>query len=492
MPISAQNRSKTAKKATQKTVEVPTPTGPTTIYYDENWKGVQAKDFATYERTVFYSTDPHYPNRFKDVRMDGSVAGEGIFQSIDKYDDANSVFVERKTYYPNGAVESTEITENGKTLATTYYITGIKYAEGTLVNGKLHGLVKTYGPSGTVWKEENYVNGEPDPSAQFYYVKTLDGGCVKHDAKTNKKLDIEAPTAADKYTSLSEGLRWDGIKKNGLDVSACADKVEDYGGKNNMLTTGLKRMVGNKGTKQYTRLTITVINNTATSVVFDPSSFKYSDMTKPNKPKNLEFVTFADYVKSLDGSQKWQASYNAADERAMAKEVATTSRSASKTSAASSSSSYSQTNASLLGKSSSAAVAGGGFGAVGRNGVAAGGFGAASASNSSINGKYNSSSASSSGSVYNSASSSETVDAEVYRQGMKDAAENVEKFNRALDDEREQKINLYMKATTIEPFGSYTGYILTRNTDVTDISCSIELEGIEYPISLKVSDVRNR
>jgi antitoxin component YwqK of YwqJK toxin-antitoxin module len=86
-----------------------------TIYYDRNWKGVHNKAFATFYRVIDTSNNDGYKKLFRDYYISGIVQGEGEYESIDRYDDANSVFAgECVTYYKSEQMESKRFFVNGK------------------------------------------------------------------------------------------------------------------------------------------------------------------------------------------------------------------------------------------------------------------------------------------------------------------------------------------------------------------------------------------
>ena len=62
-----------------------------TLYYDNNWKGVETKQFASFIRYVSYAQDGNYRNKFRTYFNTGELNSEGDFISIDKYDDSKSL-----------------------------------------------------------------------------------------------------------------------------------------------------------------------------------------------------------------------------------------------------------------------------------------------------------------------------------------------------------------------------------------------------------------
>ena len=76
-----------------------------TLYYDNNWKGVETKQFASFIRYVSYAQDGNYRNKFRTYFNTGELNSEGDFISIDKYDDSKSEFGAWKSYYKNGKLQ---------------------------------------------------------------------------------------------------------------------------------------------------------------------------------------------------------------------------------------------------------------------------------------------------------------------------------------------------------------------------------------------------
>lgn len=449
------------------------------IYYDENWKGVQSEEFASFIRHAYYSSDPHYPNRFKNTYKTGELQGEGTFIAVDKYDDAKTVYISGKSFYKSGSLMLEFSEENGKRKYVSYEENGFKLAEYETVKGKIEGLVKQYAPFESGCIEQYYVNGAIDVSKPYFYAKGKNGSVVKHDINTGKKIDLETPSSNDIVMELHDGKKWSTIRKNGIEVSTSADIFKDYGGKNGIMTGMIKMAFGNKGLKTYTRVMVLIKNNSATPLMFDPSLIKATEISK-KKPQDIEFISFVEYSKSMDNAQRNQSMFNAAGEQQLARDMATTSRSVSNTNAASAYSSNSSAQGSVNGKSVAVgAAAGNGWGAVG-------------ASASSVNGSYSAQSNTSGASVYRSQSASETLDAGVYYQGMQDARANIEKFDGQLEAEREKKRDNYLKPCEIPPFGTYMGYIYSNNLKLAKIEYDINLEGQIYPMIFAVSDSRDQ
>lgn len=454
-----------------------TKTGEAVIYYDQDWKGVESEAFATFVRHAVYVKDSHYKNRFKDYTSSGELCGEGVFVSIDKYDDANSKFEQRKIFDASGAVAFEMTSDGTKEICTEYYPNGVKSAEYTMVDGYINGIVKQYNYDSTSWSEIPYKNGEIDATNSFYYVYSVDGEPVKHDIRTNKKLDVVAPSPTECKTEFEDGLRWNVYCKNGLVVSAASDVYRDYGGRNGIVKA-VKVLAGNKGMVTYTRVMLVVKNNSATPLLIDPSTFTAKNISG-KKPKDIVFLSLNDYTKTMAGSQKMQSNMNSANETAMAKEMAITSRSQASANAGYNSQSQSSSSSSVK------AGAAGGFVASGQKGAAAGG-GAAY-----LKGKSQSKSSSSAGAQYNAASTSETVDASLYTMNMQNARNLIREFDNALGEERDIKLKAYLKPTTVPPFGTYTGYILTSDNDISTIEYNVQLEDVTYPFVIEVSDVRS-
>lgn len=112
-----------------------------TLYYDKEWKGVESKAFASYERVIPKSEDPNFRKPMRDYYITVELQSEGYYLTIDKYDDSKSVFDgDFISYYKNGKVE----------------------IKGSRANGKLQGEWIKYREDGLVEMKISYRDDKPD------------------------------------------------------------------------------------------------------------------------------------------------------------------------------------------------------------------------------------------------------------------------------------------------------------------------------------------
>lgn len=157
-----------------------------TIYYDNQWKGTEYPEFASFYRITLNSADTTVASKYRDYYIDGTLQSEGAFISIDKNDDSKSVFDGRCIiYYQNGKVKNViNYTKGKKNGIYEYYLesgqlsqklsfkddllhgnseefydTGVIRSKKRYKNGKFHGKCTDYAPNGLVIKECNYKEG---------------------------------------------------------------------------------------------------------------------------------------------------------------------------------------------------------------------------------------------------------------------------------------------------------------------------------------------
>ena len=131
-----------------------------TLYYDNNWKGVETKQFASFIRYVSYAQDGNYRNKFRTYFNTGELNSEGDFISIDKYDDSKSEFGAWKSYYKNGKLQTDWDVVDGKGKCINYYENGNKKEEFELVNGTQNGIAISYFENGLIHTKGDCVNGK--------------------------------------------------------------------------------------------------------------------------------------------------------------------------------------------------------------------------------------------------------------------------------------------------------------------------------------------
>lgn len=184
-------------------------------YYDESRQGVESEEFATYIRHAFYATNSKYKNRFKDYYKTGELYSEGVFISIDEYDDNNSEFEEYKLYYKNGSVMSAGKLNGDKMERTSYYKNGQVKEQYTMINKKAEGKYLIYNEDGFMCKEL-FLEGGKIPSSTTSYQITAGDYTSKVNIDTGAPVNTRKPELTDLGTAILNGMTYSVYKLNGL------------------------------------------------------------------------------------------------------------------------------------------------------------------------------------------------------------------------------------------------------------------------------------
>lgn len=419
-----------------------------TLYYDNNWKGVESKQFASFVRYASYAEDSNYKNRFRDYYITGELQAEGEFISIDKYDDEKSVFGFRKSYYKNGNVESdcAVINGNGKIISyyengnkkdeyelangmpsgisINYYENGLIHTKGSFVNGKLDGILYQFTENGDACSQVEYKNGE---YAKPYYTYSTQNGLVTKYKIADNSLYLEMPSLNEKQTYHQKGDTWDYYMKNGLCVMVNASINKDYG--------------------KYFTLYIVLTNNSVQPITFNPALIT-AYKKKKDKTESLNVLKSDEYIAKISRRQNWSMFFNALNENMAANKAG---YSASST----------QTNSNYSG----ASVSGVAGAVVGTNGAAIGGA-------VGVSGYAGSSSTTSTTVAYNGAAA---YQAELIASGR------IADYNNQMLQERNIKDEGYLKTTTINPGETISGYVNIQYKKGDELSVNIPINSVVYP-----------
>ena len=419
-----------------------------TLYYDNNWKGVASKQFASFVRYVSYAEDSNYKNKFRNYYITGELQAEGEFISIDKYDDKNSVFGFLKSYYRSGNVESDCSVINGNGKIISYYENGNKKDEYELANGVLNGISINYYENGLIHTKGNFVNGKLDgilyqftengdacsqvefkngEYAKPYYIYSTQNGLVTKYKIADNSLYLEMPSINEKQTYHQKGDTWDYYMKNGLCVMVNASINKDYG--------------------KYFTLQIVVTNNSVQPITFNPALIT-AYRKKKDKTESLNVLKSDEYIAKVSRRQNWNMFFNALNETMAANKAG---YSASST----------QTNSNYSG----ASVPGAAGAVVGTNGATVGGAVGVS--------RYTGSSSTSSTTVtYNGAAA---YQAELIASGR------IADYNNQMLQERNIKDEGYLKTTTVNPGETISGYVNIQYKKGDELSVNIPINSVVYP-----------
>lgn len=419
-----------------------------TLYYDNNRKGVESKQFASFVRYASYAKDGNYKNRFRDYYITGELQAEGEFISIDKYDDKKSVLGIRKSYYKNGNIESdcTVVNGNGKIIlyyengnkkdeyelengvyngiAINYFENGLIHTKGNFINGKLNGIAYEFTEKGDACSQIEFENGE---YAKPYYTYSTQNGLVTKYKIADNSLYLEMPSINEKQTFHQKGDTWDYYMKNGLCVMVNASINKDYG--------------------KYFTLYIIITNNSVQPINFNPSLI-VAYKKKKDKTESLNVMKSEEYMAKVSRRQNWNMFFNALNESMAANKAGY-------------SVSSTQTNSSYLGASVSSAA-----------GAVVGTDGAAIGSAVGVSGYAGSTSTNSTTIAYNGAAA---YQAELIASGR------VADYNNQMLQERNMKNEGYLKITTINPGESISGYVNIQYKKGDELIVNIPINSVVYP-----------
>ena len=419
-----------------------------TLYYDNNWKGVESKQFANFVRYASYAKNSNYKNRYRDYYITGELQGEGEFISIDRYDDKNSVFGIQKTYYKNGNIASDCTVVNGNGKVILYYENGKKKEEYELANGEPNGIAISYYENGLIHTKSNLAHGKLDgifyqftengdacSQVEFkngeytkpYYTYSTQNGLVTKYKIADNSLYLETPSLNEKQTYHQRGTTWDYYMKNGLCMMVNASINKDYG--------------------KYFTLYIVLTNNSVQPITLDPSLIT-AYKKKKNKTESLNVLKSDEYIAKVRRKQNWNMFFNAFNESMAANKAG---YSASST----------QTNSAYSG----ASVSGAAGAVIGTDGAAIGGA-------VGVSGYAGGSSTSSTTVAYNGAAA---YQAELI------ASDRIADYNNQMLQERNIKDAGYLKITTVNPGETISGYVNIQYKKGDELSVNIPVDSVVYP-----------
>ena len=256
-----------------------------TLFYDNNWMGVESMAFATYYRVVSESDDANFGKRIRDYYITGELQGESRYISIDKYDDSKSVFDgEYANYYKSGQVAEKGVRINGvgEGEYTAYYENGLVKSHCMLKNGNCEGILTIFDETGEKCYQTEMTDGEP--CYDYYVISDKDGYCSKFSIDDDTPI-WESPSYEEQQTEYRDGELWSYYVKNGLVVVANNNQIRDYG--------------------KWYRISIEIYNNSMVPIVFDPARIMSSLMKADGQEIALEVYSAEQYMKKVNRSQAW-------------------------------------------------------------------------------------------------------------------------------------------------------------------------------------------
>lgn len=281
-----------------------------TIYYDQEWKVVNHPAFASYFRILASSNEDGASKKYRSFYINGTLQADGNYISLDKEDDAKSVFDGKCVgYHENGKNSFVYNYQNGKQegLQTEYYETGSVKKECEYRYGVPHGLYNEYDENGIQIKKALFRNGKlngdyyefsPETGVTIYanmlndtYNKytyfSPDGYNMDFDRETNSPI-YKTPSSAERKLYVDNGNEMPYYVCNGILVGMKYSNVNDYG--------------------KYAMIEITIINNLDTDFEFDPTKIRGTE----EDTENLLFALSAsEYDKKVRNRQGWASALNA-------------------------------------------------------------------------------------------------------------------------------------------------------------------------------------
>ena len=249
-----------------------------TIYYDKNWKGVRNPAFASFYRVAEVKESINEIGMLRDFYITGELFAEGYFSSINKLNDAESVFEgERITYYKNGSTQS----------------------KVTFRNGKEEGKLLFYSEDGEFYTETEFNGGSP--VNDYYLLKTTNGQSQKFRISDNSPI-WESPNISELQSEYHKGQKWYIYNVNGIKLSLNSSYIKDYG--------------------KWYQVSLIVENNSITPIEFDPAHIKATLVDKTGESVNLEVWSVDEYIKKVRRTQYWNAAFANANEQMAAQNAA--------------------------------------------------------------------------------------------------------------------------------------------------------------------------
>lgn len=304
-----------------------------TIYYDNNWRIIKNKAFASYFRFALYPADSLAMKQSRTFYITGELEGEGDFIELSPLNDKQSKFVGLYTHYyksgkpsrsftyldgvpegeymlynesgklsesgiyKRGVLNGKQVTyyENGKPskvchyqdgvmtgIYTTYYESGLIHEYVSMNDGKREGIESVFSESGEICTQSLYTDG--NRSAQ-YILTDKRGNCTLYNASDNSPVYV-APTEGEMKTEYKNGVAWPYYNKNGLIIGVSQIEDDEIG--------------------SYKELQFFLSNNSMGNVDLDPATIT-AYFVKKDERKALEFMDSEVYYKKIYKKKKKDA-----------------------------------------------------------------------------------------------------------------------------------------------------------------------------------------
>ncbi len=208
---------------------------------------------------------------------------EGIYVTIDKYDDAKSAFDgECITYTKAGKVLEKKNFDEGELTGeySKYSDDGLLLIHSYYKNGMLDGIYTEFSENGTECVQIEYKNGEPIDDCCV--ISNAAGMCSKVTISTRKPI-YESPSVDEKEIDYIDGKAWPYYNKNGIMVAITNEMVRNYG--------------------KYYRIPILIANNTMFPFDIDTDNITVVLTDKKGKTQDLRVFSSEEYMRKVKRRQ---------------------------------------------------------------------------------------------------------------------------------------------------------------------------------------------
>jgi hypothetical protein len=251
-----------------------------TLFYDENGKGLDTKKKAVFYRKVTYDEHNKPIGVVEDFHMNNKPFAKGEASVIDKFDNSNSRWKGKVITY----------NENGKLSGESFYDE----------EGKLDGIQLFMNEDGIKEKQLEFSHG--NPTKDYYLVFDKKGETSRYSYLTHLPMRL----ATSDKTIVSVMLR-KLIYQNDQPVQFYL-----INGLTVAVKLSTKQIYGN-----YYEAYVTIENGTDNQFNFDPSYITAS-LEDGGEVKEGEVLIFKDYDKKVKRKQTWTAAFSAFAEFAAA------------------------------------------------------------------------------------------------------------------------------------------------------------------------------
>lgn len=305
-----------------------------TIYYDNNWRVIHNRTFATYYRYALYPTNPTVPKKCRTFYSNGKLEGEGDFIELSRTDDKKSKFIGNYVhYYKTGTISQscqynergvldglfTTNSENGKPAMlchydngklngeyityhtngkpsrkcnykddllngdyTTFYETGLIHEHVNMRNGEREGIESVFQETGETCIQSLYIKGK---RADQYLLTNIRGNYCLYNTADDSPV-FTSPTKEDMKVEYKNGIAWPYYNNNGIILGVSQYEDESFG--------------------SYRELHFFLSNNSMNNVDIDPSAIRIY-LVKNGKKKYLEAMESEEYYEKVYKKKKKNA-----------------------------------------------------------------------------------------------------------------------------------------------------------------------------------------